>query len=60
MKTYRVHAKEIHIQGYLVKAENPEQAIQIVCNCGGEIDEGDFVYSHMLEPETWTVEEEKL
>jgi hypothetical protein len=57
MKTYQVLVREVHIQGYVVEAEDPEDAVELVRYGSGDLNENMFEYSHTLEPELWTVEE---
>jgi len=57
MNKYMVLVREVHVQGYLVQAETPDQAKEIVRNGGGELNEAYFEYSHTLDPDLWTVEE---
>jgi len=56
---YRVEVREVHVQAYVVEANSKVEAKIKVEGGGGEIDEAHFVYSHTLDPDTWTVEEEK-
>ena len=56
MNTYRVQVREVHIQGYLIKADSPEHAINLIRDGRGEMDEQHFEYSHMLDPDTWDAE----
>ena len=58
MPKFRVIRREVHVQGLLVTADDPEQAIGIVREGGGVLDEAHFEYSHTLDPDTWTVEVE--
>ena len=57
MMKYRVEVREVHIQGYIIEADNPEHAKDLISNGEGEIDELSFEYSHMEDPDTWTVQE---
>lgn len=59
MKSYIVYVREVHVQGYRVKAENEEQAKDEVREGKGDLLESYFEYSHTLDSDTWTVEEEK-
>ena len=59
MSTFIVSVKEVHTQGYRVEAENKEQAKKLVDDLQGDLIEDRFEYSHTLDLETWTVEEEK-
>lgn len=58
MPKFRVIRREIHVQGVLVEAGTPEQAVEIVREGGGELDEAHFEYSHTMSPDSWTVEVE--
>lgn len=57
-KLFRVNVREVHIQGYLVKAASEKAAKQKVVDGGGDLCDDSFEYSHTLDPEDWTVEEE--
>lgn len=57
-KEYRVTVREVHHQDFLIKATSADEARKLVYHGDGDIDEGSFVYSHSLDPETWTIEEE--
>lgn len=56
MPKYRVEVREVHVQAYIIEAENVEDAKIRAAN-EGDIDEGNFYYSHSLGPEHSTVEE---
>lgn len=58
MNKYRVSVREVHIQGYLVDAENEEEAKDKVYHrhCDAQVDEESFEYSHDLDRNLWTVE----
>jgi|GEM_PF-2535377 len=58
-KTFIVSVREVHVQPYLALAETPEEAIELVANCEGNILDADFEFSHTLDSDTWTVEEVK-
>jgi len=58
MPIRKVEVKEVHIQTYYIRAETDQKAREKVFE-NGVIDEGDFVYSHSLEPELWNVTELK-
>lgn len=60
MKTFRVTTKEVHNQDYLVQADSKSDAIAKVSDHEGEIDESSFEYSHMLDQESWWVNEVKV
>jgi len=55
---YRVTTKEVHNQDYIVEANSPDEAKEIVADGGGNMDESSFCYDYMLEPEYWLVKEE--
>lgn len=57
MKTFHVYVREVHIQTVEVEAEDSEGAIESVANGEGNYLCGGLEYSHVLEDETWTVEE---
>ena len=59
MPEYIVNVREVHIQPYAVTADSPEEAMQIVEDGGGEIDEAGFEYSRTLGQDEWSVEEVK-
>ena len=56
MPKYRVEVREAHVQAYIVEAENEAEA-KITAAREGEIEEGNFYYSHSLGPEYSTAEE---
>lgn len=56
-KSFIVSVREVHIQPYQVLAETPEEAIELVENCEGDILDANFEFSHTLDSDTWTVEE---
>ena len=55
MPKYEVRVKEVHIQPYFVEAESEQEAIKVVEDGGGEIDESGFEYSCMLDSDEWNV-----
>lgn len=55
MSKYKVEVKEVHIQTYEVTANSPEEAKEKVYENEEYLNDGEFVYSHTLEPETWYV-----
>jgi hypothetical protein len=56
MPKYKVEVKEVHIQTYTVDEDcSPEEAKEKVFDKEEYLNDGDFVYSHTLEPETWYV-----
>lgn len=66
MPKFRVGVREVHVQGYIVEADTGQEAIEKIAS--GDytgflrdryIDEGDFVFSHTMEPETWSVKREQ-
>jgi hypothetical protein len=59
MKNFIVSVREVHIQPYFVEAEDEKDAIKKVEDGEGEIVDADFEYSHSLDSNTWTVEEDK-
>lgn len=58
MKKFRVNAREVHVQTYIVEAETAEQALKAVAS-GEGIAEDFTEYLHMLDLDTWTAEEVK-
>lgn len=57
-KKYKVEVQEVHIQTYEVSANSPQEAKEKVYTNGEEyLIDGDFVYSHTTEPESWYVTE---
>ena len=57
MKTFEVKVREVHIQPYLIQAEDEEHAKDLIEEGGGEIIEDGFEYSHMMDKDTWEVME---
>jgi hypothetical protein len=55
-KAYIVGVREVHIQSFLALAETPKEAVRLVADGEADILDGEFEYSHTLDPETWTVE----
>lgn len=56
MPRYYVTLREVHTQGYVIEADNEEQAKYEAAERGNIIEET-FQYSHCLESEHTTVEE---
>ena len=57
MTKFIVYMGEVHVQDVLIEADSKEDAIKKVQK--GEGDYAFFEYSHTLEPDTWTVEEDE-
>lgn len=57
MKSFIVFRREVWTQGVRVQATDQQEAIRKAADCDGDVMESIFEYSHMLDPETWTVEE---
>ena len=57
MTKFIVYMIEVHVQDVLIEADSKEDAIKKVQK--GEGDYAFFEYSHTLEPDTWTVEEDE-
>jgi hypothetical protein len=57
---FRVCVREVHIQGYVVEAASPDEAIGKVADGEGEMDEGHFEYSHTLDTDYWTAYEDRV
>lgn len=57
-KSYLVEVREVHVQKVRVRATSPEEAKELVAEGDGDLLDNSLEYSHCLEPETWTVEEE--
>lgn len=55
-KKFHVLVREVHVQKYLVEAEDGDNAIEKVRDGGGEIVNNSLEYSHTLGRENWTVE----
>lgn len=60
MKKYRVYVPEVHYQAYLIEAESESEAIDLVADMQGEIQENDFSYSHTLDKDKYKVEVENV
>jgi len=57
-KRYIVAVREVHVRHYSVRAENEEEAKDLVHRqAGSAVDMGFEEYSHCLGRETWTAEE---
>lgn len=57
MAKFTVARREVHICFVEIEADNPMEAIEKVSKGRGEALE-DMEYSHDLDPDTWTVDEE--
>lgn len=55
---YRVQIAEVHYQGYIVYAENKQDAIVKVANGEGNMNEGDMSYHTSLPIDKWLISEE--
>ena len=55
---YRVQIAEVHYQGYMVDAKNEQDAINMVANGEGEMDEGDMSYHTSRPINEWLIVEE--
>lgn len=58
MTRYRVQIAEVHYQGYIVDAENEKDAIDMIANGEGDMDEGDMSYHTSLPIDKWLIVEE--
>ena len=58
MPEYRVKVREVHVQDVIVTADSPEEATAKVQEGEGLYVDNSLEYSHTLDPDTWTVEEE--
>ena len=58
-KVFIVSIREVHVQPHRIRADSKEEAIRKVQNCEGEVLENRMEYSHALDSEHWTVEEEE-
>ena len=56
-KRFLVEVREVHVSTRVVEADDAEAAVKAVE--GGEGDEVACEYSHTLDTDTWTVEEEE-
>lgn len=56
MAKYIVYVREVWVQAYAIEADSLEEASQGVEDGLGDVLNGDYEYSHQLDPETWTVE----
>lgn len=59
MNKYNVTVMERYGQTYVVEAESPEKAMDIVKEGGGKLDENSFEYIDRMDRETWQVHEHK-
>ena len=58
-KVYRVGVREVHVRHYSVKASDPKGAKSLVNErAGGVVDLEFEEYSHDLDRDTWSVEED--
>ena len=57
-KRFLVSVREVWIQPHLVEAKTAEEALQKVAAADGAMLEDRFEYSHTLDRDLWTVEEE--
>ena len=58
-KSYIVGVREVHVRHYKVKANDEDQARNLVGSRGPEVTDLEFSeYSHELGCDTWCVEEE--
>ena len=59
-KTYLVGVREVHVRMYSVEAEDEEQAKDLVHQRALSVVDMEFLeYSHELDRETWSVEEDE-
>ena len=58
MPEYIVRVREVWVQDVRVEADSPEEAKDEAAVAGGIYLDNTLVYSHSLESDTWTVEEE--
>ena len=58
-KTFIVTMREVYVQSYQIQAISAKEALKLVVDGQGDIMENGFEFSHTLDPDTWTVEEEK-
>lgn len=57
-RTYLVGVREVHVRHFSVKAENEEEAKQLVYDRDeSAVDVDFFEYSHEMNRDTWSVEE---
>lgn len=58
-KSYLVGVREVHVRWYAVEAENEEEAKDLVNQRGPGVTDREFEeYSHELDRDTWSVEEQ--
>ena len=58
MKTYTVGVREVHVRHFQVNAENEAQAKELVQQSHPSVEDLEhFEYSHELDPDTWSAEE---
>jgi hypothetical protein len=57
-KTFLVSVREVHVQQFRVEAETENEALIKVSSGDGECLDNALEYSHSLDTDTWTVEEE--
>lgn len=53
MPWFNVGVREVHVQPYLVQAENAEAAVEEVFQGGGILIEEQMEYSHTLDSSLW-------
>lgn len=56
MKNYSVYVPEVHYAQIVVKASSHEEALKLVLNSEGEME--DLIFSHTLEPDDYEVVDE--
>lgn len=59
MPTFKVFIREVWVQEYEVEASSEKEAITKVSRGLGDMVEGSLEYSHALDTDTWTAEEDK-
>jgi hypothetical protein len=57
MSKFIVMVREVHVVSYEVDAEDVDGAIDAACGCDNG-DQLNIEYSHTLDADTWTVEDE--
>lgn len=58
MKTFTVFVREVHVQEIKVEAKDAEDAMQRVARGEGDAVDNSLEYSHTLDRDTWTAEED--
>lgn len=56
---YVVKIQEVHLQSVTIEATSIEDARRKVADGEGDFVDGSLTYSHTLDPDTWTIEEER-